>query len=102
MAGISTIQTNAKCTCTRNFDGSTDFILYLTKSDRKQFETYYNDQFPGFIKNVELINRDTVKLTVDTQYLFDNIVPAVGSYLDDKIATKNNQNAQQQENCRIQ
>jgi hypothetical protein len=39
---------------------------------------------------------------VNTQYLFDNIVPAVGSYLEDKIAIKNNQNAQQQENCSIQ
>jgi hypothetical protein len=50
MAGISTAQTNTKCTCTRNFDGSTYFILYLTNLDRKQFEGYYNDKFPGFIK----------------------------------------------------
>jgi hypothetical protein len=98
MAGILTLQTNAMFR--RNPDGTTYFILCLSNTEKDQFVAYYNDNFPGFIINVEITDNGSVKLTVNTQYLFDTIAPALGNYLQASMGAKNNQGTKQ-EICRI-
>jgi hypothetical protein len=89
MAGILTSQANAMFR--RNLDGTTYFILCLSSKEKYQFIEYYNN-FSGFILGMKTKENNIIKITVDTQYLFNIIAPALGSYL----------NAQQQEKCSIQ
>jgi hypothetical protein len=101
MAGVLTPQTNAMFI--RNIDGTTYFILCLSSKEKDQFMEYYNDEFLGFIINVETITDGSIKLTVNPQYLFDKIAPALGSYLQfQRSNALGMQNSQSQENCCLQ
>jgi hypothetical protein len=79
MAGILTSQANAMFR--RNLDGTTYFILCLSSKEKYQFIEYYNNNFSGFILGMKTKENNIIKITVDTQYLFDIIAPALGRYL---------------------